>query len=154
MKSLLTMAVLAATLFAARSASAQTFYMTHGSSCFPINGSQVGYNQYGVYASTTAPAYVNCPLTMPNWMSNYSAGWGIEGYDRSSTDDLTCTLTDITYLGNVAFQSTLSTSGYSGSSLSATGTITTAQYPWLTCKIPGYSSSYGYSHLTVIYIDY
>lgn len=144
--------------FAARTASALTYldYTFHGSSCvFAPNGTSVPdvvYNSYGMSTSSTTVALAAfCPIVLPS--HGYTYGYIlVSGYNRSSTDQLFCTITSTGQDGNNSLQGKATLTQNQGSLQQAAVTINpNALYSIfsLQCHIPAQTGS-GFSHLTSI----
>ena len=162
--------ILALTLVAcsmiAKTASATTYddYTIHGNNCvtttpgsslsFPQSGQSVvmpTYSQYGPYAPGWQAVNVTCPLTLPYQVYTYAYLY-VQGYNRSSTDHLSCTLsaTNFDGLGLKSLTVTLP-NNEQPSQLSAASVNSFSSSLFLTCHIPAATSS-GLSHLSSIWL--
>jgi hypothetical protein len=133
-----------------------TMTFISGNNCFPVQGSSVGYNQFGAHATTSAPAIVHCPMVLPDWApgNNPPFTMTVNAYNRSTTSDLSCTLTQVDGSANIFASTTVATRnrGFFGSQSNAASGNRSA-YPYLRCTIPGATAN-GLSHLVAVFFTY
>ena len=145
--------VVALSLLVVRTASATTQnYLLHGSSCFSIvSGLSASVSQYGVNASSTALT-VMCPLLLPS-LNYTSYGLEVVGYNRSSTDHLSCTINATDTNGNNFLAGTASLNANLAAVQVATASINTPVSPmgFVICHLPASTPS-GFSHLTDVFV--
>jgi hypothetical protein len=105
MRNLIVIALVSAAVMGAQSASAAPSWKTlviHGNNCTSISGRTPLYGQYGPYTdSMTAGLYINCPILPPTVSGARVtvATLQVNGYNRSGTGQLRCTLLGTQYDG-------------------------------------------------------
>lgn len=155
MKCTLKLLFLAAALCAGRSAFAAEFYrMLSGNSCFSTSGGQTMPTRWGLYnVSSTVVADVSCPVQVPS--GTYTNQYiGISGYNRNSSNFMSCSLNVSSDDGSYYSVATASmqTSGYpvvyATANAAASGP---SNVVWVNCHIP-FAVSGQHSYLTSIYL--
>jgi hypothetical protein len=141
-------------VLAGRVASATTYdeYQLHGSSCVSItSGAVPGYSWYGVNAAAV-PIDVTCPVLLPAFSYTY-AYMLVEGYNRSSSDHLSCTFTGSDFDGTNPVSGVATLTANASSPQIAVATTNALFAPlFITCHLPAHTAS-GYSHLTSIFLE-
>jgi hypothetical protein len=128
--------------------------MVSGVLCNPINGSVVDYGQYGVHnPSASATATVECALPMGLPGSPAPTSVVVTVYDRNPTTDVSCTLTELGFGGDVIWTAAKSSSSTSSGSQSLSFTppaSSFANHAWrVRCSLPP-SSGGLFSHVTTL----
>jgi hypothetical protein len=152
-------ALLVTALLVGRAAHATTYvnYRIHGASCNSITSGvapTVGPN--GVNAPSSSSIDVTCPIILPD--QSYTYGYiYLVGYNRSSTDNVSCTPMATDSEGNNTITSTATLTGNQAGSLTASASLfpTVANgngYFSLRCHIPGHTAN-GYSHVNSIFLQ-
>ena len=159
-KTFLSAAALSTVLIASPAFAGPATYLP-GTVCQPITGATancVEYTQYGVHNTCSTNITVECPLPITSnspapsaWFAQYFA------YDRSTVDNVSCTIQKTDSSGNVTFQSTANTSGGGAGSAvqSQIFTLTSQSFDswWrFRCSLPGNQTAGWFSHLTSITI--
>lgn len=150
---------LAAGLCAVRSeATNYDYYRIFGTSCFSTtSGVKAEPNQWGIYnPSSTQAMEVSCPIVIEDANADYTYAYiGIGGYNRTTSDVLSCNLNMSNDDGySVTTVHVAVPKRADPNVLYATG----YNYPtagqrnaWVTCHVPAHAST-GYSYLTSINI--
>lgn len=128
--------------------------MYHGNFCVPNQSdiNKIGRNQWGVRnTSTSSSAVVECPFNLPfNGSLRVNSVW-VTVYDRSPSQNVSCTLIGVNESGTTLWSSTSSSTGSSAESMflsfyppnSFTHTMN------MTCSLPpGINSGSGASHIS------
>ena len=158
MKNLTLAMAFAAAALGARPAAALTYldFTLQGSSCVSkTSGTAAGISQFGVNADGTALDVV-CSLTLPAHRYTY-ANMQIFGYNRSSAEKLSCTVSATDYVGGTYTPITVTLPNNSPYPQTAYASATFASL-WpatflsISCHLPAVTES-GYSHLTAIYLQ-
>ena len=142
------------TCFGARAASATTFqrFIMHGGSCYSItSGLSANVTQFGVNAGSTALNVV-CPLLLP--AQNYvSMTLEVEGYNRSSSDHVSCSIFGTDTSGNqlVGGAATLSSNMQAVQIQTVTISTPASPMPLVSCHLPAQTAS-GFSHVTNLFL--
>jgi hypothetical protein len=125
--------------------------------CQPMKGDAVDYGQYGVHnpsAFGSPDVTVECSLPLGLATGPRVTGVVVTTYDRNTSSNVSCLLTELDLSGGVMWSTTLATSG----SASGPQTLTfsppaasQANHAWrLRCTIPALASSGLASHVTTI----
>jgi len=144
-------------LLAAGAANATDLWI-HASACSSSN-SAITVNQYGLSNTSSSAVTVTCPV--PVTTQGLISLISVTAYDRSSTDDVSCSMVETDSGGTVLASAALSTSGNSGSLQNPQNPTpghflswSSAGHFWmLQCSIPGVTAS-GASFLTAYYVGY
>jgi hypothetical protein len=134
--------VMSSALYSVTASAAVGGFVMHGNSCTWASGGPVGYGQFGVYASSTVGAVVNCPI--PQWNRTFAGTWAfakMKVFDRHPANFI-CNLVQTDADGNV-----VSTSGMQTFSANQNSSLWMSQpdfqlvgFPYLQCTIPGTSN--------------
>jgi hypothetical protein len=121
-----------------------------GMECMPHNGADIGnigYDGWGVHSGTSSAQLVHCP--------GFTGGTGVWAplsatvYDRSTTDDVRCTITLTDHTGAAMFSTAMSSSGF-GSAAQVLGAVVpgvVGAYVVMDCSLPAPTAN-GFSYLT------
>jgi len=131
-------------------------YLIHGSSCFPTSTNPVIHGSYGVTVGTGSPAVdVICPLhTISTAPATATVTFQMNAWDRSSTDDVYCSLFVTNNSGATLSVLAVSTSGASipeQSAATTTGGYANNQFFYIQCHIPAVDTLGG-SYLNALYV--
>ncbi|HKP96175.1 MAG TPA: hypothetical protein VJ385_10490 [Fibrobacteria bacterium] len=122
-------------------------YLIHGNGCFSItSGEEAHYSLWGAGAIGTA-LDVTCPIVLPD--QNYSnAEISVNGYNRSSTDGISCRISGTNYDGGNEASGTATLSVNQQPLQVASASVSLSNNRWLSlkCHLPAYTAL-GYSHL-------
>ncbi|HKP96177.1 MAG TPA: hypothetical protein VJ385_10500 [Fibrobacteria bacterium] len=152
MKKTILVLILATVFLTAGPASAfEDYYLISGNDCFSTtSGEEAHYSQWGAGAAGTA-LDVTCPLMLTDW--NFAHAYiTVRGYNRSSSDHISCTISNSKAGGSDETSATayLPYDSWSFQSASAQIQPTDAEYVSLMCHLPAYAT--GDSHLTSILV--